>query len=197
MMIVGLTGSIATGKSFVADYFKQKEIKIFDADQQVHALLSQNIRIIEMIGRFFPGVIQEGKINREKLANTVFEDDNKLVQLEDIIHPFIEKEVLWFIEKMERQKTGMAILEVPLLFEKGWEKHCNYVIVTHCDSSTQKKRALARPNMTSEKFNAIIQKQMPDNVKKKRANFLIDTSGDKEATIEQIQKIETALIEKR
>jgi dephospho-CoA kinase len=189
MIILGLTGSIATGKTFVANHFKALNYKVFVADEYVHKLMQQNKRIIEMVSRFFPEVIEHHSIERRKLADIVFKDVKQLSVLEEIIHPFIEQEILWFLEKVTRYEVGLCVLEIPLLLEKNLSKYCHYVMVTHCNGALQKTRALQREGMTEDKFQAILSHQLPQEEKKQNAQFLVDTSGVPGDTINQIDRI--------
>ena len=196
MIILGITGSVATGKTFVADFFKREGLDGFYADDVCHKLIQQNLRVIELISRFFPGVEAQGIIDKHKLAQIVFHDNQQLDRLEEILHPYIENEMLWFIEQSGRSEGGICFVEVPLLFESGWHKYCTYTLVTHCDATLQKQRALDRPGMDTQKFSAILARQMPDDQKKQRANFVVDTGKGDTHTLEQLEGVFSVLAEK-
>ncbi|WP_455479415.1 dephospho-CoA kinase [Bartonella sp. B23] len=185
MKIIGLTGSIAMGKSTVADFFKQAGISVFSADDAAYQLYKSE-KILSLIGRIFPGVVENGKVNRLKLFNVLINDNKKLQTLEKIIHPLVHKKEKEFIDAARKQEKKLIVLDIPLLFETNGEKRVDSVVVVSAPLSIQKERAMIRPNMNEEKFAFINAKQMSDEKKRERADFIIDTGKDLENTRQQV-----------
>ncbi|EJF76503.1 dephospho-CoA kinase [Bartonella birtlesii] len=185
MKIVGLTGSIAMGKSTVADFFKQAGISVFSADDAVHQLYKDE-PVVSLIARAFPSVIEDNKINRLKLSKILLNNHDKLQKLEKIIHPLVQEKEKEFIERAHREEKKLVILEIPLLFETKSEKRVDSVIVVSAPRTIQKERAMIRQNMNEEKFAFINARQMPDKEKRERADFIIDTGKNLENTREQV-----------
>ncbi|WP_455474148.1 dephospho-CoA kinase [Bartonella sp. B30(2025)] len=188
MKIIGLTGSIAMGKSTVADFFKQAGISVFSADDVVHQLYDIE-SILSFIGKTFPHVVENGKVNRLKLSQILINDSKKLQILEKIIHPFVRRKEKEFINTARRQGKKLVVLEIPLLFETNGENRVDSVIVVSAPPAIQKKRAMMRPNMDEKKFEFINAKQMPDKKKRERADFIIDTGKNLENTRQQVFSI--------
>ena len=188
MKIIGLTGSIATGKSFVADYLRQKNIKVFCADFEVANLLKTpeviaTIKNTEELAE----VVKENSIDKKLLSGLVFRNQNALQDLENILHPLVEKKTKEFIHNNESEE--IIALEVPLLFEKNYQKYCNKVITTYCSENLQKERALARKNIDNDRFNFIIKQQMPIHLKALLTDYIVYTGVSGEYTKKQIEEI--------
>lgn len=194
MKVVGLTGSIATGKSFVARCFAKLGAAVFDADKAVHEILSSNNSAFEKIKSAFPDAIVEEEIDRKLLGNIVFADDNKRADLEDIIHPLVAEKRKEFIEKMREERAKIVVLEIPLLFEVGAEKECDFVIVTTVDSNLQEQRALQRSGMTREKFRAVNKLQLDSDIKVKKADFVIDTAFSEFSVFREVKNIMSKIL---
>lgn len=190
MLRVGLTGSIATGKSTVLDVFSHEHIPTFSSDEAVHRLYEG--KAVAPIERLFPGVTTDGKVDRTKLAQEVLGKPEKLRDLEALVHPLVRGEIAYFFKQAEGRGAPFAVVDVPLLFENGFDFGLDAIIVTVVDEAEQRRRALARPGMTVEKLAAILARQMPQAEKKRRATYVIDTSG----SIEKTQSDVRALIEK-
>ncbi|WP_455466083.1 dephospho-CoA kinase [Bartonella sp. B39] len=185
MKIIGLTGSIAMGKSTVADFFKQAGISVFSADDAVHQLYKSE-PILSLIGRIFPSVVENGKVNRLKLSEILINDNKKLQTLEKIIHPLVRKKEKEFIDTARQQGKKLIVLDIPLLFETNGEKRVDSVVVVSAPLAIQKERAMIRPNMNEKKFAFINAKQMSDEKKRECADFVIDTGKDLESTRQQV-----------
>lgn len=185
MKIIGLTGSIAMGKSTVADFFKQAGIPVFSADNAVHKLYKSE-PAVSLIARVFPSVIENDKVNRSKLSEILLKDNEKLQTLEKIIHPLVQEKEKEFIDIAHQQREKLVVLEIPLLFETNSEKRVDNVVVVSAPRVIQKSRAMIRQDMNEEKFAFINARQMPDEEKRKRADFIIDTGKDLENTREQV-----------
>lgn len=185
MKIIGLTGSIAMGKSTVADFFKQAGIPVFSADDAVHQLYKSE-PAVSLIARVFPSVVEDGEVNRLKLSEILINDHEKLQSLEKIIHPLVQKKEKEFIERAHQQGKKLVVLEIPLLFETNGEKRVDSIVVVSAPRAIQKERAMIRQNMNEGKFAFINTRQMSDKEKRKRADFVIDTGKDLENTREQV-----------
>lgn len=175
MLVIGLTGSIATGKSFVANYFLQKGFAVFDADKIAHDIINNDKYAFLQIAAIFPEVIISGKIDRQILGTQVFSNKEKLKQLENIIHPLIAIKRDEFLKSECKNEAKLVVMEVPLLFETALNKICDYVIVTWAKFETQKKRIKERNGWSDQKINNIIALQMPQEQKIALSNFAINT----------------------
>lgn len=173
-MIVGLTGSIATGKSEVSRLLRERGIPVFDADAAVHELYRQGPVVAE-VERLFPGVAVAGSIDRGRLAAALAARPDQLAQLEALVHPLVQQERKHFLATWE--KAPVVVLDIPLLFETGGDKEVDAIIVVTTTPELQRKRALARPGMTAEKLALILSRQMPMAEKASRADYVIDNSG--------------------
>jgi len=194
MITVGLTGSIATGKTEVAKLFAAAGIPVFDSDAEVHALYAGKAAA-ELLGKTFPGVVVDGKIDRQRLGQAVLGSPEDLRRLESLIHPLVRKKQEDFIARWQKQRASIVVLDIPLLFETGREKELDYVIVVSADGGIQRKRALARPGMTEEKLASILARQMPDAEKRRRADFVIENSGSLEHLRLQVDALSLKLAE--
>jgi dephospho-CoA kinase len=195
MIVVGLTGSIATGKSFVARCFAKLGAAVFDADENVHELLTFGGEAVKPVRDVFPEVYCEGEIDRAALGKIVFKDADKRQVLEKIIHPLVDKRRKDFLKKAKADKIKVVVLEIPLLFETERESLCDYVVVTTVDAYTQEKRALERDGMTREKFNAVNKLQMESKQKVKKADFVLDTGLSEFAVFREVKKIMKGFVE--
>ena len=180
MIIAGLTGSIASGKSTVAGWMREKGIAVHDADAAVHSLLAANGQAVaEIIARFGPDMgASDGGINREKLGGQVFANPAGRKKLESILHPLVRHHRDQFLKDQQRLGSQIVVLDVPLLYETGGDKLCDYVIVVFASEDTLRQRALSRPGMTAEKLSGILATQMPASEKCQRADFVLDTELD-------------------
>ncbi|ENN92735.1 dephospho-CoA kinase [Bartonella bovis] len=193
MKIVGLTGSIAMGKSTVARFFKQAGIPVFDADKIVHQLYRSE-PALSLIARSFPDVVENGQVNRLKLSKILINNHEKLQILEKIIYPLVWKKEEEFVNKARKQGKKLIVLDIPLLFETNSENRVDSIIVVSAPLAIQKSRAMNRPNMSEEKFAAINAKQMSDKKKQERANFIIDTGKSLNNTRQQVFHIIKSLL---
>ncbi|WP_019223057.1 dephospho-CoA kinase [Bartonella rattaustraliani] len=193
MKIIGLTGSIAMGKSTVADFFKQAGLSVFSADEIVHQLYDSQ-PTLSLIENTFPDVVENGKINRQKLSKILINDHKKLQTLEKIIHPLVRKKEKEFIDTARKKGKKLVVLDIPLLFETKSERRVDFVVVVSAPPTIQKERAMIRPNMSEEKFAFIHAKQMPDEKKRERAHFVIDTGKDLENTRQQVLSVIQSLL---
>jgi dephospho-CoA kinase len=185
VIVVGLTGSIAMGKSTVAAMFAGEGAPVFDADIAVHAFYrSPGAQAVESA---FPGVLADGAIDRNLLAQRVLGDRAAIARLEAIVHPEVGKMRQAFLDAASAQGRRLVVVDIPLLFESGGDRAVDVVVVVSAPEIVQKARALAREGMTLQRFEQIIAKQTPDREKRRRAHMVIDTNGALEATRAQVQ----------
>ena len=190
MTVLGLTGSIGMGKTEAAKAFEARGIPVFDADKCVHCLFETDEDLQVAINDRFAGVVENFVVNREKLGQMVFGDDAALKALEAIVHPAVAASRTAFLLQAEKDNEKLVVLDVPLLFETGGESYCNKVAVVSAPPDVQKRRVMARPGMRVERFEAILSKQMSDEEKRKRADYIIPTATleDSSNAIEKIIK---------
>jgi dephospho-CoA kinase len=174
MIILGLTGSIGMGKSTTAKLFAEAGVPVYDADATVHMLYEGEAA--PAIEAAFPGTTVDGKVDRNKLSARVVHDPAAIKRLEQIVHPMLGASRQKFLDDAERSGAPVAVVDVPLLFETGGEKRVDAVVVVTTTPELQRQRILARDNMTSEKLDAILARQLPDAEKRRRADFVVDTS---------------------
>jgi dephospho-CoA kinase len=174
MIILGLTGSIGMGKSTTAKLFAEAGIPVYDADATVHMLYEGEA--VPVIEAAFPGTTADGKIDRARLSARVVHDPAAIKQLEQIVHPMLGASRQKFLQEAEQSGAPVAVVDVPLLFETGGEKRVDAVVVVTTTPEIQRQRVLARDNMTGEMLDAILARQLPDAEKRKRADFVVDTS---------------------
>jgi dephospho-CoA kinase len=187
MIVLGLTGSIGMGKSTVATFFAESGVPVYDADAAVHRLYTGDAA--PLIEAAFPGTAADGTVDRARLAERVVGNAAALRRLEAIIHPLVRREEEAFIAQAEADGAAVAVIDIPLLFETGGDTRCDAVVVVSAPAETQRARVLGRPGMTEEKFAALLAKQMPDAEKRRRADFVVDTSRDFDATRAQVRAI--------
>ncbi|MGY3531543.1 dephospho-CoA kinase [Bradyrhizobium sp. USDA 4452] len=174
MLILGLTGSIGMGKSTTAKLFMEAGVPVYDADAAVHQLYEGEAA--PAIEAAFPGTTANGKVDRAKLSARVVQDPVAIKQLEQIVHPMLGTSRQKFFADAEAAGAPIVVLDIPLLFETGGEKRVDAVVVVTTSPELQRERVLARGTMDAAKLDAIIAKQMPDAEKRKRADFIVDTS---------------------
>ncbi|HLJ01117.1 MAG TPA: dephospho-CoA kinase [Bradyrhizobium sp.] len=187
MIVLGLTGSIGMGKSTTAKLFAEAGVPVYDADAAVHKLYEGEA--VSVIEAAFPGTTAGGKVDRNKLSVHVVHDPDAIKRLEQIVHPMLRASRQKFLRDAEQSGALVAVIDVPLLFETGGERNVDAVIVVTTSPELQRERILARPNMTEQKFEGILARQMPDAEKRKRAHFLVDTSHGLDPVRAQIRDI--------
>jgi dephospho-CoA kinase len=187
MFILGLTGSLGMGKSATARFFAEQGVPVHDADAVVHRLYEGEVAAA--IEAAFPGTTAGGKVDRDKLAARVLGDGAALKRLEAIVHPLVQEAERRLLAEAEARGEKVAVLDIPLLFETGGEKRVDAVVVVSAPPEVQRSRVLERPGMTVEKLEAILAKQMPDEEKRRRADFVVDTSRGFEAARADVRAI--------
>ena len=174
MRILGLTGSIGMGKSTTAKLFAEAGVPVYDADAAVHKVYEGEAA--PAIEAAFPGTTVDGRVDRAKLSAKVVHDQAAIKQLEQIVHPMLGASRKKFLEEAEASGAPVVVMDIPLLYETGGEKRVDAVVVVSTDPATQRERILARGTMTNEALDAILARQLPDAEKRKRADFVVDTS---------------------
>jgi dephospho-CoA kinase len=176
MIIIGLTGSIGMGKSATAAMFADEGCAVYDADAAVHALYAKGGGAVAPIVAIYPDVLVDSAIDRARLSAHVVGDAARMEQLEAIVHPLVRLEQTRFLQQARAAGAAFAVLDIPLLFEGEGHKYVHKTVMVSAPPHVQRARVLARPGMSAEKFEAILAKQIPDAEKRRRADFVIDTS---------------------
>ena len=174
MIVLGLTGSIGMGKSTTAKLFAEAGVPVYDADATVHMVYEGEA--VPAIEAAFPGTTADGKVDRARLSAQVVNDPAAIKRLEGIVHPMLRAYHQKFLDDAERSGAPVAVVDVPLLYETGGEKRVDAVVVVTTTPEIQRERILARANMTQEMLDTILARQLPDAEKRKRADFVVDTS---------------------
>ena len=187
MIKAGLTGSIGMGKSTTAQMFREEGIPVYDADATVHELYRNEA--VELIEKSFPGTTRDNQVNRQELAKRVLGNKEAMKKLESIIHPLVHRKQEEFTQIADNEGEPLIILDIPLLFEAGGYKGVDCIIVVTAPFEVQRERVLSRPEMTDEKFQAILARQVPDEEKRKRADYIIDTSKGMDAARREVKTI--------
>ncbi|KAA3510587.1 dephospho-CoA kinase [Agrobacterium rosae] len=195
MITIGLTGSIGMGKSTTAQLFAQEGIAICDSDAVVHQLYENEAA--SLIEDAFRGTTEAGRVNREKLGQILRQNPANFAKLEQLVHPLVRSKQDEFLERERQNGSAFALLDIPLLFETGAETRVDVIVVVSCAPDIQRQRVLSRPGMSEEKFQMILARQRPDEEKRKRADFIIDTGRGLEDARVQVQAVLVALRTRR
>lgn len=187
MIRIALTGSIGMGKSTVAGMFERAGVPVFDADAVVRALQGPGGGLVEKIGELFPGTVRCGTLDRDCLAEIVLADPAKLAALEGVVHPAVRSAREAFVA--EHSDAPALVFEIPLLFETGGEKDFDKVVVVSAPADVQRGRVLERVGMSVAKLDSILERQIPNEEKRRRADFVVDTSSDLSTTEKQVSDI--------
>jgi dephospho-CoA kinase len=191
MLVLGLTGSVGMGKSTTAGFFVEAGVPVHDADAAVHRLYAGEAA--PLIEAAFPGTTAGGVVDRTLLAKHVLSDAVALKRLEAIVHPLVRASERRFLAEAEARGEKVVVLDIPLLFETGGEERVDAVVVVSAPAEVQRARVLGRPGMTAEKFEAIVAQQMPDVEKRRRADFVVDTSQSFEVARAQVRAVLAAV----
>jgi dephospho-CoA kinase len=195
MIVLGLTGSAAMGKSATAAMFAEEGVPVFDADAEVHKLYDG--AAAPAIEAAFPGTTTYERVDRERLAAKVVNDPDALKRLEAIVHPLVRVVEEKFRAEARAGGAKCVVLNTPLLFETGGDRRVDKVVVVTAPESVQRARLFKRQNMTEEKFRAILTRQMPDSEKRRRADFVIDTSKGFDAARAEVRAILRQVAERK
>jgi dephospho-CoA kinase len=190
MITLGLTGSIGMGKSATAAMFAEEGCPVYDADAEVHRLYAKGGAAVGPVEAAFPGVEEDGEINRAKLSARVLNDDEALKRLtQGIVWPLLGTARREFFRKAEEDGVAIVVLDIPMLFETGGERNMDAVVVVSAPAELQRQRVLAREGMDEAKLDAILARQMADEEKRARAHFVVDTSRGFDAARAQVRDI--------
>ena len=187
MIRLGLTGSIATGKSTVLSAFADLGIAVFSADEAVHQLYRGSG--VEPVEHLFPGVAADGVVDRAALSRVLIAHPERLAELEAVVHPLVREEMRRFLQEAEASGAEIAVIDIPLLFESGADYGLDAIAVTSVPDALVRQRALSRPGMSVEKLETILARQLPQEEKRKRADYLIDTSGSPDNARDQVMQL--------
>jgi dephospho-CoA kinase len=187
MFVIGLTGSAGMGKSTTARFFAEAGVPVHDADATVHRLYEGEAAAA--IEAAFPGTTAGGKVDRARLAARVLGDKAALRRLEAIVHPLVRAEERRFLAEAEKRGAAVVVLDIPLLFETGGHERVDAVVTVSAGPEIQRARLLERPGMTAEKIEALIANQLPDAEKRRRADFVVDSSQGLDAARAQVADI--------
>lgn len=193
MIVLGLTGSIAMGKTTITNIFRDMGIPVHDADEAVHRLMLPGGRAFGPVRDAFPGCVRKGRIDRRALGRVVFEAPERRRELEGIIHPLVKADRKEWVRARRIRKTPVAVLDTPLLFESGLERDCDFVLVASAPGWQQRKRVLGRPGMTGGKLRGILRAQTDDAIKRRRADFVIRTRDGVLARRRDVKRIVNTL----
>ncbi len=203
MIVIGLTGSIAMGKSTIGGMMRNMKIPVHESDVAVHALLKPDSEARPAIAAAFPYFDypkiynrKTGEFNRKEFGEVIFGNDENKAILESILHPLVRKAQNEFIREYTLKGCKIACLDIPLLFETGAQERVDYTITVSAPPQIQKQRAMARPNMTEEKFEAILKSQMPDFEKCKRSDYVIKTGIGMAHSLKELKQIIADIREK-
>ena len=187
MFIIGLTGSLGMGKSTTARFFAEEGVPVHDADAVVHRLYeSEAAAAIEAA---FPGTTVAGKVDRARLGARVLDDAAALERLEAIVHPLVRDAERRLLAEAQARGDNVVVLDIPLLYETGADQRVDAVVVVSASPEMQRARVLERPGMSADKLEAILARQMPDAEKRRRADFVVDTSLGFAAARRQVRAI--------
>ena len=187
MLILGLTGSIGMGKSEASKTFRRLGIPVFDADAAVHVLMGRGGQAVPLVEVAFPGSVKDGAVDRVALGPMVFGKPDELRKLEAILHPRVGEMQRQFLQQAARRGLPYVVLDIPLLFEGQGEERCDVTAVVSAPFFIQRQRFLARANMNEEKFFNILKQQVPDGIKRQRADFILPTGMGKRFTLDRIE----------
>lgn len=193
MLLIGLTGSIGMGKSETAKMFARHGVPVCDSDAIVHRLYEAGGAAVGPVGETFPLALVQGRIDREVLSRCVVGKPEAIARLEAIVHPLVGQAQRSLLQGFASSGTRMVVLDIPLLFETKGENRVDVVVVVSAPGAVQRERVLKRPGMSAEKFEVIVNKQMPDVDKRARADFVVDTSQGYAQAEAQVMAIIEAL----
>ena len=188
MVILGLTGSIAMGKSTAAQALRRLGLPVHDADAEVHRLLAEDKAAIAAVRKAFPKAVKAGRVDRAALGAAVFDHPAALRRLEAILHPRVRRAEARFLRRQARRRAPLVVLDIPLLYETGAEVRCDAVLVVSAPAFIQAQRVLRRPGMSAQRLAAIRARQVPDAEKRRRADFVIPTGQGRGASLRALKR---------
>lgn len=189
MIVLGVTGSIAMGKSTACAMLRAQGVPVHDADATVHALFDRGGAAVPAIAEAFPGVVVDGRVDRALLGPRVLGQPEALKRLEGIVHPLVRAEEKRFLDRHRRAGRDIVALDIPLLFETGGQGRCDATLVVSAPALIQRQRALRRPGMTADKLASILARQMPDAQKRRRADYVVPSGLGRAVTWRALARI--------
>lgn len=189
MVIFGLTGSIAMGKSTAAGMLRRLGVPVHDSDAAVHRLLAKGGAAVPLVAKAFPGVVRRGAVDRQALGGLVFADPEALERLEFLLHPLVSRQALGFLKRCAVARAPLVVLDIPLLFETAAQRRCDATIVVSAPALVQRQRVLARPGMTPAKLAGILARQTPDADKRRLADFVVPTGLGLAVTLRGLRRV--------
>ena len=189
MKRIGLTGSIGMGKSTTAAMFREAGVPVYDVDDVIRGLYDVGGAAVAPLSEAFPGVVKDGKVDREELRKRVLGHPDEIKRLNAIVHPLTGVERDRFFERAQAAGVDMVVFDIPLLYETGGDRNMDAVVVVSAPADVQRARVLAREGMTPERLDAILAQQLPDAEKRARADYVIDTGRGLDAAREQVRAI--------
>lgn len=193
MIVLGLTGSVGMGKSTTAGMFADAGAPVWDADAAVHRLYAPGGAAVDLVGKAFPGVVRNGGVDRAALGALVHADPAAFERLEDIVHPLVAEDRAAFLARAGAEGHDVAVLDIPLLFETGAQDRVDAVVVASAPAHVQRRRVLARPGMDETRLAALLERQTPDEHKRRHADFVVDTSQGLDHARAQVAEILAAV----
>lgn len=197
MVILGLTGSIAMGKTTAAKLLRRLGVPVFEADREVHALLARGGAAVPMVAAEFPGLVTDGAVDRSALGQWVFTDAQALADVEAILHPLVRQSEQRFLRAAALRRVPLVVLDIPLLLETGGERAVDATLVVSAPAFIQESRVFGRPGMTPERLQAVLDRQMADVEKRRRADFVVPTGLGRRETLRRLKGIVTLMRRQR
>jgi dephospho-CoA kinase len=194
MIVIGLTGSIAMGKTETAKMFASLGVPVSDSDAIVHELYDRGGAAVEPIGQAFPEAVIDGRVDRAVLSRRLAAEPHGFERLQAIVHPLVRQGQQKFLTRCRSEGAKLAVLDIPLLFEAGRDQEVDHIVVVSASPDIQKARAMKRAGMTEEKFKALLARQLPDEEKRARADFVVDTSKGLDHAFAQVRDIVARLM---
>jgi dephospho-CoA kinase len=192
VIVVGLTGTIASGKTTTSEMFADHGIPVFSADEAVHLLYGG--KAVAPVAADFPDAVRDGKVDRSRLSAILAADPGAVARLEAIVHPLVRAEEEAFRAAAEASGCEIAVVEIPLLFETDSSRRFDRIVVTTAPAEVRRARALARPRMTPEVYDLLSARQLSDEEKRRRADFVVDTGAGPDAARAAVSNIIAALV---
>jgi dephospho-CoA kinase len=190
MIVLGLTGSVGMGKSTAAAMFRRLRIPVHDSDAVVHRLLARRGAAVNAVAAAFPGVFgADGAVDRAALGRRVFDDRPALRRLERILHPLVRRSQQRFLRQARARRLPLVVLDIPLLFETGGARRCDQVVVVSAPYWLQRRRVLARPGMSEDRFRAILAQQLPDHAKRRCADHVVPSGLGRAVTFRRLKRL--------
>jgi len=189
MIVLGLTGGIGMGKSTAAAMFRTLRVPVHDADATVHRLLAKGGAAVAAVAEAFPDSRRGGAIDRAALGRLVFADPAALCRLERLLHPLVRADQTGFLKRTRAAGARLVVLDIPLLFETGSERRCDATIAVTAPPFLQRARVLPRPRMTPDTLAAIMSKQLPDDLRRRRADFVVPSGLGRAETFRRLRRI--------